>query len=95
MNDLLLEKDEKLLYYKEHQTCNNYIFDNKSNCGFSLQTFNEGEKFVTQNKSKNCVVFVLSGKIQLDSKDLGIKVFEKDNMFIISANRSLCRGIAL
>lgn len=93
MNDFLLEKDEKLLNYKEHKACHNYVFDNDSNCGFSLHAINKEEKFVTQNK--NCVVFVLCGKVQLDSEDLGTKIFEKDNMFFISANSSLCRGIAL
>lgn len=93
MKDQLLVNKKKSLNTDKNEEHTNYIFDHSSN--FSLHTLNKGETFNIRNKNKNCIVFIISGEIELTRENDPQLIFEKESMFFVSANNFLYSGSAL
>jgi AraC-like DNA-binding protein len=80
-NTVASGKPMKLLYAQEHLSCVNYV-TNKS-IGFSIHMLLKGDVFALPDKSENYIVFLTSGKLELNFNKVGVNELNAEEMVLI------------
>jgi len=80
-NDLVTTKPMKLLYGQEHLSCVNYV--TKKSIGFSIHMLLKGDEFALPDKSENYIVFLTSGKLELNFNKVDVKELNAEEMILI------------
>ena len=80
-------KHMKLLYAQEHLSCVNYT--TKKSIGFSIHMLIKGDVFALPDKSENYIVFLTSGKLELNFNKVGVKELNAEEMVLIPVK---CEG---
>lgn len=87
MKEIFLIDEIKSLNFDKQEDYMNYVLNSTSD--FSLHIFNRGEKVSIKNDHKNCIIFIVSGKIGLKKENYKSKIFYENSMFFVSADNTL------
>ncbi|MCI1719920.1 MAG: hypothetical protein LKM37_02685 [Bacteroidales bacterium] len=82
--DMISPKPMKLLYAQEHLSCVNYV-TNKA-IGFSIHMLLKGDIFAIPDKTENYIVFLTSGKLELNFEKVGVRELNSEEMVLIPLN---------
>jgi len=89
-NNLVTAKPIKPLYLQEHLSCVNYV--TKKSIGFSIHMLPKEEEFVLPDRSENYIVFLTSGKLELNFNQVDVKELNAEERILIPANsEGTCR----
>ena len=79
-------KPQGLLYLEEHIACKNYLIGDRAL--FETIKLETGKLFIRESVDRSTLVFLLSGKIRISTKNVVNREIEAGKMFLVTAGDS-------